>query len=373
MGNAMNLDVVGLTRELVALESEVQRSNAAVSAHLATIMQGLGFAVERLAYTTGGAEKVNLVGKLGSGEGGLGFFGHSDTVPGGEGWSPYQPRIQDGRLYGRGSSDMKGALACMLAAVSRLDAARLRRPVFVAITADEEDGHRGARFISESSRTLRHAWPAQGVVGEPTELVPVYAHKGGRRIRVTAHGVAAHTSTGQGVSANFLIAPFLAEMAQLHRVFQTEERFLNREFSPPTNGFNMVLDDGGCAGNVTAARTVCTLALRIMPGPDPEEAVRLVVDRAKAHGFDVETSGFPYFAIAPDAEIVRLACTVTGAARPVTAPYGTEAEVYQQHTRSVVLGPGSIAQAHTVDEWIAVEQLIRGVQIYERLIQAACL
>ena len=369
----MHDDVVRLAQELIALESEVHHSNEAVSAHIEALLVALGFEVERLTYAADGTQKVNLVGKLGRGEGGLGFFGHSDTVPGGEGWLPYQPAVREGRLWGRGSADMKGALACMLVALSGVARGRLRRPVFVGVTSDEENGHRGAKFIADRSQTLQRGWPAYSVVGEPTELRPVYAHKGGRRIRVVARGVAAHTSTDRGLSANFLIAPFLAEMAELRQRFQTEERFLNREFDPPTNGFNMVLDDGGCAHNVTAACTVCTLSVRLMPGPDPEEVIRLIVAKAQAHGFEVETSGFPYFSVSPEAEIVRLACRVTGVERAATVPYGTEAEVYQAYTQPVVLGPGSIAQAHTVDEWIALEQLARGVEIYRSLVERVCM
>ncbi|MBI4536816.1 MAG: M20/M25/M40 family metallo-hydrolase [candidate division NC10 bacterium] len=369
----MGLDVTVLARELLAIESEVHHSNAAVSAHLESVMRGLGFEVERLAYDSDGMEKVSLVGKLGAGEGGLGFFGHSDTVPGGDGWLPYRPEIRDGRLYGRGSSDMKGAVAGMLAAVARVDAARLRRPVFVGVTADEENGHVGARFVIQTSRLLRNAWPAYCVVGEPTELTPVYAHKGAHRITVTARGIAAHTSTDRGVSANFLMAPFLAEMAELQKVFQTEERFMSREFSPATNGFNMVLDDGGCRPNVTAAKTVCTLSLRSMPDANAEEAVQLILDKAKAYGFEVETRAIAAFYTSPDAEVVRVACQVTGVDRAVTVPFGTEAEAYQSYTEPVVLGPGNIAQAHTKGEWIEVEQLIRAVDIYERMIEALCM
>jgi acetylornithine deacetylase len=369
----MGLDVIGLARELVAIESEVHHSNAVVAAYIESVMKGIGFEVERLAYDSEGKEKVSLVGKLGAGEGGLGFFGHSDTVPGGEGWLPFQPEVRGGRLYGRGSSDMKGALASMLAAVARMDAARLRRPVFVGVTADEENGHVGAHFITHASGLLRSAWPTYCVVGEPTQLKPVYAHKGGLRIRVIARGVAAHTSTDQGVSANFLLAPFLAEMAELQKVFRAEERFMDRKFSPPTNGFNMVLDDGGCRPNVTAGKAVCTLSVRTMPDAGAEEAVQLIVDKAKAYGFEVQTRGVSAFHISPDAEVVRVACQVAGVERAATVPYGTEAEAYQSHTQPVVLGPGNIAQAHTIGEWIEVEQLTRAVDIYQGMIETLCM
>lgn len=368
----MTLDVVELTKSLVAMESETQQSNGPISDYLAGVMTGLGFTVERLAYDDAGVEKVNIVGKLGTGGGGLGLFGHSDTVPGGEGWDPYIPRVTDGKLYGRGSCDMKGPVAAMLVAASRLDPATLRRPLFVAVTSDEELGHTGAQYIATESQLLRAGWPTYSVVGEPTEMQPVYAHKGGYRITVTAHGVAAHTSTDRGVSANFLIAPFLAEMAQLVEIFKREERFLNREFDPPSNAFNMVLDDGGCKPNVTAAKTVCTLGLRAMPNAQVEEAAQMIIQRAEKYGLEVSAKGFEPFYVDKQAEIIQIACQVTGATQPQAVPYGTEAVWYQAHSQTMVLGPGNIAQAHTKGEWIDLDQLTQAVEVYGGLIQCIC-
>ena len=376
----MVLDVIELTKELVAIESETHHSNAAVSDRIERVMREIGFEVERLTYVDAdlaqeGVEKVNLVGRLGGGEtqdGGLGLFGHSDVVPGGEGWEAYRPLVREGKLYGRGSCDMKGAVAAMLTAASRIDAAALRHPLFVAVTADEEMGHTGAQYIVAESQLLNAGWPTYAIVGEPTEMMPVYAHKGGVRINVTARGVAAHTSTDRGVSANFLMAPFLAEMAELAILFRSEKRFQNDEFDPPTNGFNMVLDDGGCKLNVTAARTVCTLGLRAMPDANIEEAVRLITERAEAYGLEREISGFEPFYVASNADIVQIACRVTDHFEAMAVPYGTEAVWYQPHAETLVLGPGNIAQAHTAGEWVEVDQLHRAVEVYGRLIHEVC-
>ena len=148
---------------------------------------------------------------------------------------------------------------------------------------------------------------------------------------------------------------------------------MNQEFDPPTNGFNMVLDDGGAKPNVTAAKTVCTLALRAMPDANIEEAVALIEARARAYGFDVESHGFTPFYVAPDADVVRLACRVTGHDRAQAVPYGTEAVWYQAHAQTLVLGPGNIAQAHTRGEWIDLDQLTRAVDVYADFIRAVCL
>lgn len=372
----MSWNVVELTSKLVSMPSETPTSNRAISDFLAQVLAEAGFAVEVLSYLDdNGVEKVNVVGKKGGGAGGLGLFSHSDTVPGDVGWVPFTPTVKEGKLYGRGSCDMKGPLAATIVAAARFDAAQLKKPLFIAVTSDEESGHTGSHFIVAESKTLTSAWPEYAVVCEPSELTPVYAHKGGTRISVTAHGMAAHTSTDKGTSANFLIAPFLAEMAELAKVFKSDKRFQNDEFSPPTNGFNLVINDGGAPLNVTAGRTVATMGLRAMPDAAIEEAIQMVVNRARAYNFEVEVAGksFSHFYVAPDSPLVQAACRATGVARAVTVPYGTEAVTYQAHMQSVVLGPGNIAQAHTVGEWIDIAQLEEAVEVYSRLIDELCL
>jgi acetylornithine deacetylase len=371
----MSNDVLQLAKDLVAIPSPSTMSNAAIADYLAGHLQRFGFAVERLAYhESTGEEKVSLVARIGEGQGGLGLFSHSDTVPGDAGeWSPFEPVVQADRLVGRGSCDMKGPLAATLIAAAQIDAVRLRKPLTVVVTADEEVGYGGAYQVVKESAMLRDNWPAYGVVAEPTRLRPVYAHKGGIHVHVTAHGRAAHTSTGKGVSANFLIAPFLAEMAALQPLFNTDQRFQNTEFDPPTNGFNMVINDGNCKSNVTAAKTTVTLSLRTMPNDHREEAVRLISEKAHKYNLEVRTRGFGPFYVAQDAEIVQMACRATGAARAETVPFGTEALVYQDYiAQQVVLGPGDIAQAHTIGEWIDVRELEDAVGVYRRLIEEVC-
>jgi acetylornithine deacetylase len=367
-------DVVSLTQALIAIPSPSATTNAPISDYLKQVLTAADFTVEELAYDDNGERKVSLVAVKGSGEGGFGFFSHSDTVPGAAGpWEPYIPWMQDGRLIGRGACDMKGPLAATIVAAAAVPAAGLRHPLYVVVTADEEVGYGGAKQVAAESQLLAGRWPTHGVVAEPTRLRPVYAHKGGRRVTVTAHGVAAHTSTDRGISANFLIAPFLAEMAELAKLFKTEERFLNRAFDPPTNGFNMVLNDGGTAGNVTAAETVCTLGFRPMPGDASEEALNLILDAAARHNLSVDTYGNPPFTVEPDAEIVQAALAASGRAAAETVPFGTEAVIFDRFTQLVVLGPGDIAQAHTIGEWIDVAQLQEAVEVYGRLIQRFCL
>ncbi len=368
----MQQNVVQLTQELIAIPSESQGSNRAIADYLAGWLNDAAFTIERLAFTDGsGAEKVSLVAKKGAGHGGLGFFAHSDTVPGDAGWQPFAPVIEAGHLIGRGSCDMKGPLAAALLAATAVDAATLQQPLYVVIAADEEIGFGGAYQVAGESRLLAGNWPTAGIITDPTSLRPVYAHKGGAQMRVTALGRAAHTSTDKGISANFLIAPFLAEMAELAKLFKREARFQNHDFDPPTNSFNLTINDGGTAGNVTAAKTVATLGLRTMPNDQHEEAVGMVVQSARKYGFAVDVHISPPFYTAPTSTLIQLAQQITGVA-PETVPYGTEALVYQAHTQLLVLGAGNIAQAHTVGEWIDVAELERSVAVYQQLIAAYC-
>jgi len=371
----MQNDVIALTRELVAIPSETTKSNVAIIDFLQSWLESRDFILERVSYLDANKEeKINLIAKRGKGKGGLGFFSHSDTVPGNSReWDPYNPIIQDNKLVGRGSCDMKGGLAASMIAAAGADNNKLNKPVYVVITSDEENGHLGAHYISEHSTTLQEGWPEYAVVAEPTELKPVYAHKGSALITVTAHGKAAHTSTESGVSANFIIAPFLAEMAKLAPVFRKTERFKNREFDPPTNGFNLTIDDGKCRHNVTAAKTVARISLRIMPNDHRDEQFAMIEETAKAHNLEVNYRILEPFYITPEAEVVQAACRAAGLSNAITVPYGTEAESYQQFTRPVILGPGCIAQAHTRGEWIDTKQLQDAVGVYEKMIEQLCM
>lgn len=370
-----DLDVVGLTRELVAIDSVSKHGNAAIADFLEPVMREGGFEVERLEHRDANGElKINLVGLKGSGAGGLGFFSHVDTVPG-TGWDrdPWTPAVEGDRLIGLGSCDMKGPLAATLVAAASMGAKRLKRSVLVAATADEEITLQGAAEVLVRSELFRAAALRHGVVAEPTRLTPVVAHKGGVAVYMTAHGVAAHTSTDRGISANFLIAPFLAEMAALAERLKTDPTYHRPEFDPPTLGFNMTIDDGGCKQNVTAPKTVCTLSFRPMPNDRSDDVLAFIEERARHHGLEIATEIFPPFSVSPDAAIVRAALAATGATKPETVPYGTEASFYQKALELVVLGPGDIAQAHTDGEWVSIAQLRDAVGVYGRMIEDLCI
>jgi acetylornithine deacetylase len=370
----MSSETVPLASDLIAVPSQSSTSNVPVADVLETLLAERGFEIERTAYRDdAGLEKINLVAVRGVGTGGLGFFAHSDTVEGQE-WpdGAWSPKVEDGRLIGLGACDMKGPLAAVLKAVENAPD-NLNAPLMIAIAADEEIGHVGAHMIVESSRLFKEKCPKFGVITEATDLTPVYAHKGGRLFCVTAHGRSAHTSTDKGISANFLIAPFLAEMTELAELFKTDTSFMNHDFDPPTNGFNMVLNDFGCPQNVTAARTTSHVVFRSMPNARADDAEAMIRERADKHGLEVElVRSIDSFYSDPASDVIKLSLQASGAKEPVSVPYGSEAEAYSKFMEAVVLGPGSINQAHTVGEFVDLEQLERSVQVYGKMIEEVC-
>ncbi|HAW32480.1 MAG TPA: acetylornithine deacetylase, partial [Planctomycetaceae bacterium] len=150
------MDALNYTRELVTFESTSCFSNLAVSDYVEAVLKNLGFAIERLEYNDAkGIRKANIIGRRGSGQGGMAYFAHTDVVPADpwftEDFSPFTPTHIDDKLYGRGSCDMKGSIACMLAAAKQYVERDLKHPLYITCTADEEVGYHGARNVAEKS------------------------------------------------------------------------------------------------------------------------------------------------------------------------------------------------------------------------------
>jgi acetylornithine deacetylase len=370
------MNALEYAQELIRRRSTSVLSNLEVSDYVEQTLQALGFETERIEYEDArGMLKVNVFGKKGPGSGGVAFFGHTDTVPADD-WAmgdPCEPLVKDGRLYGRGSCDMKGPVACALAAAAAVDAAALKAPIFICCTADEEVNYGGAKQVAARSRLFQEARSAAGIIAEPTQLEVVYAHKATVGIRATSHGRSAHSSTNEGLNANLAMIPFLAEMKRIHDELQTDPRLRNEEFDPPTCGWNIGINDHTHAVNITAPQSVCTVYYRPMPGQDTEGILRRVRTCAEANGLTLETyeGGAPLYTD-PRSPLVQDVLRLAGHEKARTVPYGTDGMVFGQHMPMVVFGPGSIAQAHTNDEWIALEQLEQGTEMFSRLIRHYC-
>lgn len=367
-------------RELVAFDSVSLSSNVEVTDYVQRTLDRLGFETERLEYTDAhGVRKASVAGKKGRGTGGMAYFGHTDVVPADD-WKftehgPFQPTVREDRLYGRGSCDMKGSVACALAAAERIAASDLARPLYIVCTADEEVGYLGARQVAAESRLFAEmvAHGTRGVIGEPTRLEVVYAHKGVCGLLAVSRGRAAHSSTREGLNANLAMIPYLVEMKAIHDETEADPAWQHPEFDPPTVCWNIGINDHTRAVNITPPQSVCTVYFRPMPGQDPQQLIDRAQRKAAECGleFTVRINARPLY-VDPGSPFVREALELAGRLRPATVAYGTDGAMFGALKNLLVCGPGDIAQAHTHDEWIALDQLDRGTALYERMIRRWC-
>lgn len=367
-------------KRLVGFESTSNLSNRMICKYLQMKLAKHGFVVEKLEYRDEAkARKVNLVAKKGNGVGGLAWFGHTDTVPApkwhSDKYGPFQPAVAKDRLYGRGACDMKGAIACILTAAQRFAWNDLKQPLYIVLTADEEIGFHGARYVAEQSTTWREMVQqgTRGIVGEPTSLEVVHAHKGMCIMTATAHGVAAHSSTALGRNANLAMIPFLAEMKKIHDETETDASWQSDKFEPPTLSWNIVIDDTNDAINITSPKTTCRVYTRPIPGVDIKPLIDRARQAAETHGLEFDIFN-PESTLEtdPDSEYVQESLKLVHRQTPKTVSYGTDAGMFGEMENLIVCGPGSIAQAHTEDEWISIEQLEQGTETYARFIERWC-
>lgn len=367
-------------KRLVEFESTSHLSNRLVSKYLEMKLTKHGFIVEKLEYLDANrVRKVNLVAKKGGGVGGLAYFGHSDVVPADNWFSdkygPFQPVVARERLYGRGACDMKGSLACMLTAAQHFAWDELQQPLYYVCTADEEVGYHGIKQVVEESKYYQEmvAHQTRAIIGEPTQLEVVCGHKGSLEIAAVAEGKAAHSSTREGDNANLKMIPFLAEMKRIHDEIEENPAWQNDRFDPPTLSWNIGIRDDASALNITAARSTCSVYVRPMPGIDLEPLMDRVRSAADEAGVSVEINrwGEP-FEISPDSEFVQEALKLAHRPRPKTVSYGTDGGALTELENRIVFGPGNIAQAHTSNEWIALEQLSLGTDLYTKMIRHWC-
>ena len=323
--------------------------------------------------TNGSGEKANLHVMLGPQiAGGTALSGHVDTVPvDGQSWSsdPFVLRRAEGRLHGRGTADMKGFVACCLAAVPDLLARPLTRPLHLLITYDEEVGCLGARRLIEDMGQERR--PELCIVGEPSGMKPIIAHKGKLSLRVSVKGRPGHSSQpGRGVNAAQAAAEAIAWVAADARRLAREGPF-EPGFDPPHTTAHIGWMQGGTILNIIPEHAQFVMEWRTIPQDDfYAQAERLKTHVAAAiepamhavdsqTGFSYEVSGMlPGMALDPDHPLVAMVKQITGASSVGKVAYGTEGGLYAKAgIATIVCGPGDIAQAHQPDEWIATEQL----------------
>lgn len=386
MTKASRFDPIEMLCELIAFPSVSARSNDEVSARVAEWLNALGFQIEQVPFTdAAGVPKNNLVARRDPVRGGAGrtaglaYFCHTDVVPAdhwtGPGGDPFAAVADEQRLYGRGACDMKGSLAAMLAAVAQVPVTAQTAPLWIVCTADEEVGFGGAHEVIARSQQYRELVSAQplSIIGEPTELHVVHAHKGICGFQVTSHGRAAHSSTAAGLNANHALVPMLQTMLELGQQCEQQPRYRDPRFDPPTLSWNFGIREGGSAVNITPERAVAWVTFRPMPEIDGKDLLEAARTQAAQLGldFDIFVDGQPLW-MDPDAEPVRALCRLAGDRQPRTVCFGTDGGEFAQLQQRVVWGPGSIEQAHRNDEWISREQLERGTQLYTAAIRQWC-
>jgi acetylornithine deacetylase len=332
-----------------------------------------------------GRRKANLFATIGpSDQGGVMLSGHSDVVPvDDQDWAsdPFKLDRRGDKIYARGSADMKSFIAVMLAKVPDFLARQLAVPIHLALTYDEEVGCLGVRSLI-AVLAPRAVKPRLCIIGEPTLMKPVIAHKGSRRLRCHIHGREAHSSlTHQGVNAIESAAEVVAHIKSIARKKRAEGPF-DPAFDPPYTTLQTGVIAGGTAVNIVPRECRFDFEMRHLPADDPD----VIVDEVKRFAASLlpemqtvsaqagiafeETNAVAALAAKPDEEVVQLALALSGANGTGKVSFGTEGGFFQQAgIPTVICGPGSIEHAHKADEFIALDQVRQCEDFIDRLIE----
>jgi acetylornithine deacetylase len=372
--------------KLIAFDTTSRNSNLPLLDWVEDYLGGYGLTGERVYDETG--TKANLWVTIGPKDvPGYVLSGHVDVVPvDGQEWStnPFSLVEKDGRYFGRGTCDMKGFVASALAAVPGMVEAPLKRPIHLAISYDEEVGCRGVRTLLAvlKDRPLK---PEACFVGEPTNMQVITAHKTGRPMRCVVRGKEAHSSLRPfGVSAIEEAAKLIVKINEVgQRLARRPD--LDMLFSVPFSTTSVGVVRGGTVRNIVAGECVVDFDLRCVPGDDPyaivaeiEAYAREVLEPpmkaiAPEAGFTFEELALvPGLDTAADAPVTVLAKRLAGRNDHAKVAYGTEAGLFQEiGIPTVVVGPGSIEQAHKPDEFIEAEELVKADAFIARLVEHA--
>lgn len=360
-----------LLARLVSFDTTSHKSNLALIQFVSDYLTGLGVAPHLVAAED--APKANLFATLGPDDKpGVALSGHTDVVPAtDQAWTsdPFTMRVEDGKLYGRGTCDMKGFLASVLALAARVDQGKLQTPLHLAFSYDEEIGCTGVRpMLAQFGSDLIR--PRMAIIGEPTSMRVVDAHKGPVRWRVDIKGHAAHSSMAHlGVNAIDVAGKLIAELSRIAQDLKTNHA--HDRFEPGYATLQVTEIEGGNATNIVPATCWLGFDVRATPGLDPDEIETRLRRFAEAEClpamqavtkesgiFITRVNDVPSFSADPAAEIIPLVLRLTGQNQTAAVSYATEAGLFQNAgVASVVCGPGDIAQAHTADEWLAQDQL----------------
>ncbi|MBE7373972.1 acetylornithine deacetylase [Pseudomonas lopnurensis] len=358
--------------DLIAFDTTSRESNLALIDYARAYLAGLGIDSQLLFNAE--RSKANLHARLGpAGAGGVMLSGHSDVVPvDGQSWSvpAFEMTERDGRLYGRGTADMKGFLACVLASLPAFLEKPLRLPLHIAISYDEEVGCLGVRSLVEQL----HASPERPdicLIGEPTEMRPVLGHKGKLAMRCEVHGAACHSAYApQGVNAIEYAARLIGKLGEIGCRLAAVEHHDSR-FDPPYSTVQTGVIQGGRALNIVPAECRFDFEMRVLPADDPQTVAAELRDyaerallprmRAVSAASDIrfsELPSYPGLLTDPASQAAELLALISGSRDFSTVAFGTEGGLFDQAgIATVICGPGSMDQGHKPDEFVTLEQL----------------
>lgn len=318
--------------------------------------------------------KASLFATIGPRDrGGIALSGHTDVVPvDGQAWTvdPFRLVEKDGRLFGRGTADMKGFLASVLAAVPSFVERNLKMPVHLAFSYDEEVGCLGVRPMLEQL-ALREHKPVLCLIGEPTLLKPVLGHKGKLAMRCCVKGAACHSAYAPyGVNAIQYAARLINHLDEIGEEL-AQPAYRDERFDPPYSTVQTGVIKGGRALNIVPAECEFDFEVRALPGFDASQVAERLQSYAEAQllpkmravkaDTDISMrslSAYPGLATSPDSEAARLLALLCGSTEFGTVAFGTEGGLFEQAgIPTVVCGPGSMDQGHKPDEYITSEQL----------------
>ena len=369
---------------LIAFPSISRDSNLDLIAYVREFLSGLG--IQSLLVHNEDGRKANLWATIGpEATPGIVLSGHTDVVPvEGQAWSsdPFRLTARGGNLYGRGTADMKGFIACCLLVAEKAAKATLHTPIHLAFSYDEEIGCVGVRRLLDILKDAP-VKPRLCIVGEPTLMQAVTAHKGKLGFRVTAHGLEAHSSLAPiGVNAIYMAADLIAAIRALQaELAETGVRDGDYEVAYTTLHVGKI--QGGEVMNIVPNRASFDFEIRYLPEEDQQAIVtrikdaaekiasgyRTVFDKARFEFMDLQS--YPAMNTPVDSEAVKFVHALTGGNSTGKITFGTEGGLFQQAlgTPAVVCGPGNIAVAHKPDEHVSEAQMAQCDRMLERLVE----
>ncbi len=382
------IDKIEMTKRLVAFDTTSRNPNLALIDFVRDYLDGYGVASE-LVFDEAGA-KANLYATIGPQDrGGIMLSGHTDVVPiDDQDWhtDPFNPVEKDERVFGRGTSDMKGFIATVLSLVPDLVERELREPIHLSFSYDEEVGCLGVRRLIGvlANRPNR---PRLCLVGEPTEMQVGVAHKGKHTLRCSVHGHEAHSSlVHQGVNAIEAAGELIAKLKEIARRKRDHGPF-DPDFTPPYSTIHTGVIHGGTALNIVPRECVFDFEIRPLPGEDIGPMIQELRDLAATRLLPEmqavqphtsitieERSSAPALSTPIDAEVTQLAAALSGGNATIKVPFGTEGGLFSAAgIPTIICGPGSIDQAHKPDEFVALDQIARCEAFLRRLIDRVSL